>query len=73
MDCKLVSHYKVLIITSEMINDGRGPIHCGNQKDPNPVIQSGFLIYENLNRAMEGINLAEVIKFVIEPQYISEK
>lgn len=68
----VISHYNVRIITHEQVANGCPSVICGKQKDQNPNIQNGFLVYENLDGGIDGINLSGVEKFVIEPQYIKE-
>lgn len=68
----VMSHFNVRIITNEQAENGYPSVICGKQKDRNPNIQNGFLVYENLDGGIDGINLSGVARFVIEPQYIKE-
>lgn len=66
---KLIDFYNVRVITPEMVAMGTPSLVVGRQRDGNPNIQHGFLIYENLDGGVDGVNLAGAVKFTIEPKY----
>ncbi|GKW27783.1 hypothetical protein PEC331060_09610 [Pectobacterium carotovorum subsp. carotovorum] len=69
---KPIKHFNVRIITSEMISNGCPSCIVGQQREPQPNIQNGFIIYENLDGGIDGVNLSVVAKFIIEPEYQQE-
>ncbi|MGV4308240.1 hypothetical protein [Citrobacter portucalensis] len=68
-----IRFYNVRIITNEMIENGLPSVISGRQRGRDPNIQNGFLVYENLDGGIDGVNLSGVAKFIIEPQPYEEK
>lgn len=58
-----------MVATPETLQHGLRPIHLGKSKTDKPVIEHGFLIFEDLKGCLTGINLSEVSIFSIEPEY----
>ncbi|MBY4887717.1 hypothetical protein K5Y32_07195 [Pantoea sp. DY-15] len=70
---KLIKHWNVFITTQASFSHGGDRILVGAQRSPNPNIDAGFLLFENLDGAQSGVNLREVLAFNIEPEFIEEK
>ncbi|HCO3755881.1 TPA: hypothetical protein ACNTUM_000882 [Escherichia coli] len=66
---KIIKHWNVMVADKFIIQDGREPICLGKSRTQNPVIEHGFLMYENHEGCHAGINLSEVLAFSIEPEY----
>jgi hypothetical protein len=69
---KLIKHWNVYIMTANDYANNQGRELVGRQCSPNPVIEQGFLLFENLDGAQSGLNLREVLAFNIVPQYSEE-
>lgn len=58
-----------MISTQETLQGAIGPIRIGKSRTHKPVIEHGFLMFEDHKGSQSGINLAEVSIFSIEPEY----
>jgi hypothetical protein len=66
---KVIKHWNVVISTQDSLLNGNGPVRIGKSKTCNPVIEHGFLMFEDYKGSQAGINLSEVSIFTIEPEY----
>lgn len=66
---KVIKHWNVVISTHDSLLNGNGPVRIGKSKTRNPVIEHGFLMFEDHKGSQAGINLSEVSIFTIEPEY----
>lgn len=58
-----------MISTQETLHNDCGSIFIGKSRTHKPVIEHGFLMFEDHKGSQAGINLAEVSIFSIEPEY----
>lgn len=70
---KLLKNFNVLITTTETHANNTPPMVVGVQMSEHANIESGFLLFQNMNGSQAGINLAGVLAFSIEPQYEEDK
>lgn len=66
---RIIKHWNVMISTQETLHNDCGSICIGKSRTHKPVIEQGFLIFEDHKGSQAGINLAEVSIFSIEPEY----
>lgn len=71
---KVIKHWNVFITTPDSYHrEGEGRMLVGSQMSPDPCIDAGFLLFENLDGSQSGVNLSEVLTFNIDPVYEEEK
>lgn len=58
-----------MVSTQETMSHGMKSIRIGKSRTEKPVIEHGFLMFEDLNGCHAGVNLSEVSIFSIEPEY----
>lgn len=66
---KIIKHWNVMVADKHIIENGNEPFCVGKSRIEKPVIEHGFLMYENHKGCRAGINLSEVVAFSIEPEY----
>lgn len=66
---KLIKHWNVVVRTKETLENGIDVMRIGKSRTCKPVIEHGFLMFEDHNGSQSGINLSEVSVFSIEPEY----
>lgn len=66
---KVIKHWNVMVATPDTIRHNFKPLNVGKSKTEKPVIEHGFLMFEDLKGCHAGINLSEVSIFSIEPEY----
>lgn len=66
---KVIKHWNVMVAGKHIIENGNEPFCEGKSRTEKPVIEHGFLMYENHKGCHAGINLSEVVAFSIEPEY----
>lgn len=66
---RILKHWKLMITTQEIIQHGGSPLYIGISRTGEPVIEHGFLMYENHNGCLAGVNLSGVLLFSIEPEF----
>ncbi|WP_411022099.1 hypothetical protein [Salmonella sp. ZJHZ21_0198] len=59
----------MMISTQGTLQEATGPIRIGKSRTHKPVIEHGFLMFEDHKGSQAGINLADVSIFSIEPEY----
>ncbi|WP_336747881.1 hypothetical protein [Pantoea vagans] len=69
---KLIKHWNVNIMAASDCTNNQGMQLVGCQRSPYPVIEQGFLMFENLEGAQAGLNLRDVLAFSIDPQFVEE-
>lgn len=67
---KKIKHWNVMVADKHIIQSGQEPFCLGKSRTEKPVIEHGFLMYENHKGFHAGINLYEVVAFSIEPEYV---
>jgi len=58
-----------MISTQEILQVGSSHICIGKSRTHKPVIEHGFLMFEDHKGSHTGINLSEVSIFSIEPEF----
>ena len=58
-----------MVAGKHIIENGNEHFCVGKSRTEKPVIEHGFLMYENHKGFHAGINLSEVVAFSIEPEY----
>lgn len=66
---KIIKYWNVVISTQDSLLNGNGPVRIGKSSTHKPVIEHGFLMFEDHKGSHAGINLAEVSIFSIEPEF----
>lgn len=66
---KIIKHWNVMVSTQDSLLNGNDPFHIGKVRTHKPVIEHGFLMFEDHKGSQAGINLTEVSIFSIEPEY----
>lgn len=66
---KIIKYWKVMVADRHIIENGNDPFFLGKSKTHKPIIEHGFLMYENHNGHQAGINLSEILAFSLEPVY----
>lgn len=66
---KVIKHWNVVVCDQHITQSGKEPFILGKSRTEKPVIEHGFLMYENHKGCHAGINLSEVVAFSIEPEY----
>lgn len=66
---RVIKHWNVMVADKYIIQDALPPVCLGKSRTEKPVIEHGFLMYENHKGCHAGINLSEVVAFSIEPEY----
>lgn len=56
-----------MVADRHIVENGNHHFCLGKSKTHKPIIEHGFLMYENHNGAQAGINLSEVVAFSLEP------
>lgn len=69
---RLIKHWNVNILTNSDYSNNQGKQLVGHQLSPYPVIEHGFLLFENTEGAQSGVNLRDVLAFSIDPQFVEE-
>lgn len=64
-----IKHWNVVVHTKETLDNGIDALRIGKSRTHNPVIEHGFLMFEDLKGSQAGINLSGVSIFSIEPEY----
>ncbi len=66
---RIIKHWNVVVHTKETLEHGIDAIRIGKSRTHKPVIEHGFLMFEDHKGSQAGINLADVSIFSIEPEY----
>lgn len=66
---QIIKHWNVMVSTQKTLQSGFSPICIGKSRTHKPVIEHGFLMFEDHKGSQAGINLSEVSIFSIEPEY----
>lgn len=66
---RVIKHWNVVISTQETFMNGTGPIRIGKSSTGKPIIEHGFLMFEDHKGCHAGVNLSEVSLFSIEPEF----
>lgn len=70
---KVVSYWNVVLTTIACIENGEPAFIAGTARSCNPTIENGFLMYTSPEGFSQGVNLAQVAHFSIEPVYLEGK
>lgn len=65
----IIKHWNVMVSTQDSLLNASGPFHIGKSRTHKPVIEHGFLMFEDHKGSQAGINLSEVSIFSIEPEF----
>lgn len=66
---RVIKHWNVVVHTKETLENSIDAIRIGKSRTNEPVIEHGFLMFEDHKGSQAGINLSEVSIFSIEPEY----
>lgn len=66
---RIIKYWNVMVADRRIIENGNSPFCLGKSKTHKPIIEHGFLMYENHNGSQVGINLSEVVAFSLEPVF----
>lgn len=66
---KIIKYWNVMVADKYILERGSDQFCLGKSKTHKPIIEHGFLMYENHNGYQAGINLSEIVNFSLEPVF----